>query len=76
MLTAEHLTCGHGGEPVVKDISLRVREGEKLSIPGPNGCGKATLLRALAGIFGPVLRRHGAAVGSGFCTGLGADRGL
>lgn len=37
------------GDPVVKGISLDVKEGEFLTILGPSGCGKTTTLRMIAG---------------------------
>ncbi len=51
MLKAEKLSCGYGGEPVVREISLTLSPGERLVILGPNGSGKTTLLRALTGVL-------------------------
>jgi multiple sugar transport system ATP-binding protein len=38
---------------VLKGISLRVEDGEFLTLLGPSGCGKSTLLRLLAGLDVP-----------------------
>lgn len=39
--------------PVIDRVSLRVAEGESLSIIGPSGCGKSSLLYVLAGLVRP-----------------------
>jgi len=38
----------------VKDINLRVKEGEFISLVGPSGCGKTTLLSLIAGLERPT----------------------
>lgn len=37
------------GRPLLADVSLRVGDGAKVALIGPNGTGKTTLLRLLAG---------------------------
>ena len=51
MLEIQELCAGYPGNPVLRGVSLSIREGAVTVIVGPNGCGKSTLLKALAGIL-------------------------
>lgn len=53
-LRVERLTCGYGGAPVLREVSLEVGSGQVLGLLGRNGAGKTTLLRAILGLLRPV----------------------
>lgn len=43
----------YGTNHVVKDLNLKVEEGEFLTLLGSSGCGKTTTLRMIAGFEEP-----------------------
>lgn len=51
MLELKQIGKSFDGVPVLKDISIRVEDGEIVSILGPSGCGKTTLLNIILGIL-------------------------
>ncbi|MGI5089526.1 ABC transporter ATP-binding protein [Treponema vincentii] len=50
-LTLKHVTCGYGTTPILKDVSLTLRQGEIVCILGPNGIGKTTVFRSVLGFL-------------------------
>src|SRR5437763_15823628 len=53
-LTADRITVGYEEKPIVNNLSMVIRRGERYAIMGPNGSGKSTLLKTFAGRLEPL----------------------
>lgn len=53
IISAQGLSKRYGVDPLFKNISFTVSEGERIGIIGPNGSGKSTLLAILSGQVTP-----------------------
>lgn len=47
------LTAGYGGEPIIRDVNVKVKPASITAIVGPNGAGKSTLLKSIVGLIRP-----------------------
>ena len=54
ILRLENVTMQFGGVVAVNNFSMRVDEGEIVSLIGPNGAGKTTLFNAVTGVYQPT----------------------
>lgn len=66
-IRVDHVWKYFSSEPVLADVALDIRAGDRIGLIGPNGCGKTTLLRILTGDLeldrGSVVRRKNVSVG-------------
>ena len=53
LLTLQRVTKAFHLRPVLRDVSLSLRAGEKVFLAGRNGTGKTTLLKIMAGVMRP-----------------------
>jgi len=57
LLCAHNLCVGRANIPLVEDLSLNVKAGERIAVCGPSGVGKTSLLDTLAGLLKPLRGR-------------------
>lgn len=75
-LAADDVACRRGGRLVFAGVSLDLAAGDALVVAGPNGCGKSSLLRLMAGLAAPfagIVTRHGATALLGEASALDGE---
>lgn len=77
MIELQCVSTVYGTVPMLREVSLRVGEGELVCLLGPNGAGKTTTFRAIAGLIAPssgrvsIMNRPLASLRTELLAGLG-----
>ena len=54
LLEVTSLNSGYGFLQILRDVSLKIEEGEYVCLIGPNGAGKSTTLKTISGLISPM----------------------
>ena len=54
LISVQNLSVSYGANTVLRDVTLQIEPGEIVTIVGPNGSGKTSLLRAIIGAVTPT----------------------
>lgn len=54
MILLENINKKYGKNEVIKNISLKINNGESIAFVGANGCGKTTLVEIISGVLKPT----------------------
>ncbi len=54
VLEVKNLTKAFGENEVIKNVSFQIKEGEIFALIGPNGSGKTTIIKLIAGLLRPT----------------------
>ena len=72
ILTVDGIFAGYGETEILHGVSMRVEPGEAVTLFGPNGCGKSTLMKTIFGLLTP--KRGSIVFENTDITGMPTDR--
>ena len=67
VLETEHLKIGYTIEHPIKELTLRIRRGQKIAVLGANGAGKSTFFKTIIGELPPISGKY--VIGNGIMAG-------